>query len=334
MNDFQLWHEILDYGLWAPSPHNVQPWKVKLLSPTKAQLYYEPSRLLPVEDPTNRFLLCGFGIFIETLNIAAKAKGFEIQSEFETLHLDPSAKTPTAFGWLELKPTTESDALKPELIKKRRTSRFPYTKQTLPREVMDELIAEATKFDSSFTFSTDPKIVDWVIHLNKDTMFDDMKIQDTRDEIGHWTRYSLSQAQKTKDGLWAYCMNIASPLLWLFFKAHQILELPIIFSIIQRYYLYLTFAPTVGWLQSPFQTPENHLKAGRMLARLWLIMTKHNVYMHPFGSIITNHESHARLRAKFDLDETEKTIWLIMRLGYSAQPPRSMRLGLTDIILQ
>lgn len=334
MIDFQLWYQILDYGLWAPSPHNVQPWKVKIVSPTKAQLYYDPARLLPVEDPTSRFLLCGFGIFIETLNIAAKAKGFEVHSEFETLHLDLSAKEPTAFGWMELRPNTEPDAISANLIKKRQTSRLPYTEQKLPQVVVDELITEAKKYDTSFTFSTDPKIVDWVIRLNKDTMFEDMRTKETRDEIGQWTRYSLAQASTTKDGLWSYCMNVASPLLWLFFKAHKLLELPLIFQVVQKYYLHLTYSPTVCWLQGPFQNSEQHLNAGRMLARLWLIMTKHNVYIHPFGSVITNHNSHARLRDKFGLDESTNTIWLIMRIGYSAEPPRSKRLELEDIILK
>ncbi len=62
-------------------------------------------------------------------------------------------------------------------------------------------------------------------------------------------------------------------------------------------------------------------------------MTKHGVYLHPFGSIITNETAHQRLRQKFAVDEHENTLWLVMRLGYSELPPRSLRKDLEEIIL-
>jgi len=43
-------------------------------------------------------------------------------------------------------------------------------------------------------------------HLPK--IFEDLRIKETRDEIGSWSRYSKSSAYKHRDGLWAKCMNI------------------------------------------------------------------------------------------------------------------------------
>ena len=33
------WTELLDYARWSPSPHNVQPWRLRVLSATEARLY-------------------------------------------------------------------------------------------------------------------------------------------------------------------------------------------------------------------------------------------------------------------------------------------------------
>src|SRR6476469_3446571 len=63
------WTELLDYARWTPSPHNVQPWKLLVLTDTDARLYYEPARLLPHGDLTSCFTIIGLGMFIESLRI-------------------------------------------------------------------------------------------------------------------------------------------------------------------------------------------------------------------------------------------------------------------------
>lgn len=333
METYDLWKEILDYAIWAPSPHNVQPWKVKLLSETEAELFYDPSRLLPIEDPQSRFLLCGFGIFLEMIDIAANDIGYKMAFNSSNLHLDIKGKTLLSLGKMTLQRTDQRENLDRELIKKRRTSRLPYLNKLIPTEVQNELRALALQFNHKLSITTDTKIVQWIIELNKNTMFYDMEDKDTREEIDHWIRYSFKQATSTKDGLWALCMNVPAFLMTIFFKARWIVNLPIISQILQKYYIHSTSTSTVAWLQGPFQTPEQWLKSGQMLARLWLTLTKYDIYLHPFGSIITNPKSHKELSEKFKLNESQNLTWLIMRIGYSSEPPRSLRLTIQDIII-
>jgi hypothetical protein len=89
---------------------------------------------------------------------------------------------------------------------------------------------------------------------------------------------------------------------------------------------------TVGWLTGPFSTPEEAFHAGRMLARVWLTLTAHGIYLHPFGSVITNKRANARLRERIGVDDAHGTPWLLVRLGRSEEPPRSLRLE-TDALL-
>src|SRR5258705_12158236 len=67
----KIWLELIDYARWTASPHNVQPWKMKIISSTEADLYYDTSRLLRVVDPASAFTIAGLSMFIESLGIEA-----------------------------------------------------------------------------------------------------------------------------------------------------------------------------------------------------------------------------------------------------------------------
>ena len=77
----RIWREILDDARWAPSPHNTQPWFVKVLSPEAAEVYAPRERLLPVEDPGGRFETAAQGIFLEALDVAAGKLGLAVEAE-------------------------------------------------------------------------------------------------------------------------------------------------------------------------------------------------------------------------------------------------------------
>src|SRR5436189_6224284 len=78
-----IWNKLLEYARWCPSPHNVQPWKVKVISETEAQLFYEPKRVPIVVDGTAAFTIAGMAMFIECMNISAQANGLNVIAEHE-----------------------------------------------------------------------------------------------------------------------------------------------------------------------------------------------------------------------------------------------------------
>src|SRR6266516_5984060 len=77
------WNELLSIARWAPSPHNIQSWRVRPLSATEAELHVDPARKLPVTDPGGRFVAVGLGVFVETVAVAAHALGFELDVEHD-----------------------------------------------------------------------------------------------------------------------------------------------------------------------------------------------------------------------------------------------------------
>ena len=50
------WESIIQIALRTPSPHNTQPWRLRIKDDRRATLYLEVARTLPDEDTTGHFL--------------------------------------------------------------------------------------------------------------------------------------------------------------------------------------------------------------------------------------------------------------------------------------
>jgi hypothetical protein len=327
------WTELIDTARWAPSPHNIQPWKVRPRSELDAKLLYDPNRILPATDPDGAFMKAGLGIFVEMLTIAAAAAGHRLDVEWEAFEFDSGAAAPRRAAWLRLT-DGGSDELDARLIERRRTSRLPYDGKPVAGELLGELEQLCARFGHRFTSSSAPDLVRWVLELNRDTLFYDLADERARVEVGSWLRFSEREAATKRDGFSPRCLGFPGWLLFLFFRMPALAELPgINGGIRRRYFATMAGTRTVAWIQGPFGGHEDSIDAGRMLARLWLTLTKHDVQLHPFGSIITNPRASARLRERIHVADGETPPWLIVRLGYSAEPPRSHRLRTDEVLV-
>ena len=76
---FLLWWTLLETAIQTPSPHNVQPWRVRLISEREADLYIDLKRTLPKEDTTGSFILSTMGMFVEAIALLAAPQGFNLE---------------------------------------------------------------------------------------------------------------------------------------------------------------------------------------------------------------------------------------------------------------
>lgn len=327
-----VWESILEYGRHSPSPHNLQPWKVKLISETAADLYYDPSRLIPVSDKENKFLTLAMGVFIETCAIKAAGMGFLMDFKDYNLPVESVKSTPQFFGKLSLQKKETKIEFDPELILQRKTSRLHYQPKPVDSKILESINETNTAFNHTFSYSSNCKMVTDVLELNRDTLFEDLNNTLVRDELKQWLRYSQASAQKTKDGLWSHCMNFPSKFMRSFFNHPTFYNHGLVKKIIDKYYLHsMAGTKTIGWINGPIDTHEHCIQAGRYLARLWLQLTKHNIYIHPFGSVITNKKA---LTKFIEISSCGQDCWLLFRMGYSQTPPKSYRLSVNDILLK
>jgi hypothetical protein len=334
------WQRIATYVRYTPSPHNTQPYRLHPITDLKAEVIFIPSRGLYVADPEGRFTWLTAGIFIELCNIVANSMGYilNVQWDLRPLYPEGDYTTNHVVARLELQDSNSATPnFDPELILKRHTSRLPYNGNLVPQETINKLQAEALSYGHKFMTSTDAKDIAWVKELNKDSLFYDLENTGIRMELTQWLRFSKKEAHLKKDGLSAECLHMPGPLLHSFFYHHKFWGMPGLKQMVEKIYMgTMKGIGTIGWLQGPYKDPEDWVKSGQLMIRLWLLLTEAGIYWHPYGSVITNDNARTDMLNHLGLSDEEggnNMIWLLLRMGYSKEPPHSERLPLEDIII-
>ena len=96
------WREAAAYARWTPSPHNIQPWRLRVLSAHEAEVYHDPRRRLPDTDPTSAFTTMSLAMFVEALSIAVAPHQARIEARYEARTLDYATSKPSLFATLRL----------------------------------------------------------------------------------------------------------------------------------------------------------------------------------------------------------------------------------------
>lgn len=329
------WESLIEWARWAPSVHNLQPQRVKVISETEALLCYDPNFLLPVGDPKSEFASAVFGVFVESLSIAAAPYGFRVY--LSELIAGPSTQKEgiQTFGKIRMAELIGKEELNPELLKQRRTARTDYDGESLAVNTSEKCAAIAAKFGANLFLTSDKEKVDYLVKINQQTLFDDLSHDDMRNELDRLFRYSKKEAEEHRTGLWTKCMGFPGKLVKSVFRHHQRWTKGTRKKMLSSYYgsTYKGTA-TIAWIQHKWSKPEDQFEFGRMLCRIWLQLTKESAYMHPFGSLITNPTAFAELSKRLELNpNSDAPLAFIFRAGYSKEPPRSFRLNTSDILL-
>ncbi|HEX6732309.1 MAG TPA: hypothetical protein VF074_19990 [Pyrinomonadaceae bacterium] len=333
-----VWHSLLETAIHAPSPHNVQPWRVRVLNDTEADLFIDSHRTLPKEDPTGSFIILTMGLFIEALRLLATNKGLRLG---HTMYHDPSwyattilaTKTHEFFPFAHLRLTPDSSLksdFQPETHLTRRTSRLSLKPETFPDSINVELKRLAADWGQRYEQITDRLSIERILEKNTDALFEDLNNPDYHGEIVGWFRFSDRSARATRDGLDYRCMNTSRIAYWMTARFPKLLQLPLTRPLLAKIYRsQLGLVPTIGILAGDFWPPECAFKTGSFLMQFWLTTAKHQLYIHPYGNLVTN----AKASAWLSNETGVAGIWLIFKIGYSDEPPMSYRRSVEDILL-
>ncbi|HVN47172.1 MAG TPA: hypothetical protein VMT66_18255 [Steroidobacteraceae bacterium] len=318
------WHALAELARLAPTPHNTQPFRLRPLSAHLAQLLILRERMLPVEDTGNLYVLCSFGIFAETLERAGRHLGLDLRVVpdecIEPAAIEPGVG-PVALGRVEIRGRCAPEEQR-SILEARRTSRLPYEDRLVDGRALQELASVAAAHGHRFECFDDPLIVREVLERNVQALLENNLKPGELAELRRWVR--LAGTPATGDGLWPEPMNQPRWEMRLALRYPRLFLLPGVATLARAKYL-RTQAGTrhVAILRGPFASWPQLIAAGRMLMQLWLAMTRHKLYMLPFGSMITNSACNRYLRERFGGED----IWFILRFGYSAPPPQAPRLA-------
>lgn len=337
---FSAWREIARYAVTSPSPYNTQPYRLRLVSSTEAEIVFLPRRGLPAADPQGRVTWLTAGILAEICSIAAHGLGYELQREWRLnpFYANGDVTTPQAVCGLKLVPSAGAvPDIDAQLILDRHTSRLPYDGRPIPAALVTEMQAEATRRGHSFESSDDKEAIGRVIELSRQAMLENMEAAPIRGELAHWLRFGEREESITHDGLSARCLGFSDRLLHSLFAYAGFWTLPGPRQILGRIYMRsMAGVGTIGWLRGPYVTVGDWIAAGETMIRLWLIVTRYGYYWHPYGSVITSEEARTSMIEYFGVKDEQgghDTVWLLLRIGSSPKPPVSHRLPLEEIIL-
>lgn len=328
------WLELMELARWCPSVHNLQPHLLKIINAKEAEIFYNPNKLLPIGDPDSIFATVAMGIFIDHLSIAAHPFGYEvvITELFEPINI--CRKANTRFAKIKLIPYSGNQLLDSKLIYKRRTARVGYSKKNINKKLLDTFKTEHIG-SSHFYFSQDEKRIEQLARINQETLFEDLADNKNREELLHLFRFSKAEASKYKYGLWSRCMGFPGKLMKSVFKHPNFWGKGISKKLIGEYYTSsYRNTKTIGWIEGPFTNTKDWLLAGKTMSRFWLNLTRHNIYMQPMGSLVTNKSAYQKLNTLLDTGSNDsRKIWLVFRMGYSKTPCRSFRLKTEELII-
>ena len=366
-----VWKTLLETAIHAPSPHNVQPWRLRIISNESADLLIEKRRTLPKEDPTGSFIILTMGIFIEALTILAANRSLKLnyqlyqsQSQFTPEHIVKAAVDLLPYARLTLGPSehmheiasangavsrnkagepllnhaqfeSETDELRnskygDSLFLIRRTSRISFLPRGLPDEAIESLSKLAHAWGQTYKQVTEPDTIERILNCNIEALFEDLNSPDYHDEIVGWFRFTDRAARRNRDGLDYRCMNSSRISFWLAARLPKLVLLPIVRPILKRIYRrQLGNVPTIAFLAGPFWQPESAFETGRFLMRFWLELATRDLYIHPYGNLVTNKVASEWCLRTFRIPE----VWLVFRIGFSQAPPKSYRRSVEEVLV-
>jgi hypothetical protein len=339
-----VWKELLETARYTPSPHNVQPWRLRILSDDTAELLIEKRRTLPKEDPTGSFIILTMGLFIEALTIVAANSSlkldFQLSQPASAFTPDQIAKTEgelLPFASLSLGQQITPPAGQPAnselanaLFHTRRTSRVSFSPQPVPAETVTALSKLAGEWGQTYEQVTAAEIIERILERNIEAVFEDLNVRSYHEEIVEWFRFTGRSARETRDGLDYRCMNSSRLSFWLAARFPQLLRMPLTGALLKKIYrAQLGHVPTIGLLAGPFWEPESAFETGRFLMRFWLELAKRDLYVHPYGNMVTNKAAAEWCLAVLGVPQ----IWLIFRIGFSKVPPRSYRRTVEEVLV-
>ncbi|OFW27122.1 MAG: nitroreductase [Acidobacteria bacterium RIFCSPLOWO2_02_FULL_65_29] len=124
----------------APSSHNTQPWHFRITGAT-VDLFADPTRALPVNDPDDRELTISCGCALMNLRVAAAARGLD--SEVTLL---PRREESDWLARVRLEPRAAgaaADAALSEHIERRHTYRKRFRPAAVSEATIERLVAAA-----------------------------------------------------------------------------------------------------------------------------------------------------------------------------------------------
>ncbi|MFI1717034.1 Acg family FMN-binding oxidoreductase [Streptomyces litmocidini] len=313
---------LVEDAVTAPSMHNAQPWKfVHRTGSGVIELHGDPSRAMPREDPDHRALHLGCGAALFGLRVAAVHRDLR-----PVVRLLPRPDDPWHLADVSLDGPDDSDGELGALhdaLSRRHTSRFPFTEERIPPEVIDGLRAaaflEGCRLVVPGAWHTDT--VMGLVHTSE--LFEAAD-EAVRAEIAAWRRTGAAGEGPDTEGIPAYAFgprqyDVTSPVRD--FDAPR--QVP------GRASVRFEKRPQIALLGTVEDTPEEWLRAGQAMQRVLLQATLDGLATSLMSQPLEWPELRSEAR---DPGSTTGFVHMVFRLGYGPGGRATPRRPVSEVL--
>ncbi|MBS2012718.1 MAG: hypothetical protein JST00_07525 [Deltaproteobacteria bacterium] len=334
--------QALSFGLHAPSPHNTQAWRFRLLSDREAAFYVDRERLLPRTDPPARQIHIGCGCFAEAFALGASRLGHA--SRVELFPAGPYASdadighVPVARLSLSQAAPASPDPLA-DWIEARQTSRLVYGGEPVGEAEIARVIADAGLRHARASLVPARALAEHIALFDA-AMTRETNTRATNEETRRWFRFDDDALATKRDGF-GFAANGVTGIKgmfarWMVSDTEESWNSPgTIDKALSGFREAIASARGVVLLSTDANERTDQLETGRDVYRLLLSLTKHGYAAHPLTQVTQEYEEMKDLRERLDSltgVRAPAKVQMILRIGKSEVPWRSYRRRLRDMI--
>jgi hypothetical protein len=334
--------KALAIGLNAPSAHNTQAWKFKIISDTEAEIYIDETRLLPQTDPPTRQIHISGGCFLETIAIGTTLFNYETtvslfpkgeyalieigQKPFASLKLTPQEK-------VNVHPLADH-------IFNRQTSRLVYESELISDETKDKLIKESASGYSRLIIQNKQEEIKPYLDLFKEAMKIESFNLPTNEETRIMFRFNSDEIETKRDGL-TFEGQGTNGMAKVFAKMavknneESWNKKSNVDAGLEKFNNGVDSSKGLVYWITETNTFQDWINVGRDITNFLLVLTKNDLYAHPLNQGIQEYKAMDEIRIKLDSlmkITNQQKIQMIVRIGKSEKPFISYRRHLNDLI--
>lgn len=328
--------KVLAYACLAPNAHNIQPWRIKLGESLGLELYVDPARLLPETDPPARQIHISQGTFLENLDIAAREFGYSVKINYFPQGMygnDVLEDKAVAHVSLQRQKVQQESQLFPYLTQRQSNKRV-YDKRPIETSVLQRLRSLEIPKGMALHIEDEPQRVKQIAAFCAQAMAIENQSQAREMETIHMFRFTDDEARAKCDGLTVAQTGKTGFSKWLveafFISRHKAEADPQQFSdegtaLAKQQ---AESAAAFAWITTENNQRIDQVLCGRFYEYLHLHTSALNLAQHPMSQILQEYPDMRQLQSEFKhfigLSEGH-TVQMLMRLGYAAPVPYTMR---------
>jgi hypothetical protein len=318
-------NQLIYHATLAPSGHNTQPWKFSVDGNT-VRIYPDFQRSLPVVDPDNHALYISLGCALENLVISAKQVGLTSSVDYF-----PEDESEECIRVSLAEESTHKEQELFEAIPVRQSNRSMYDERKISPVDVDKLL-QSNIYDtvSIKTFDTKEKEAEPVIELVKEASRIQFGDRQFVEELISWIRFSKKEVQTKRDGLSAKVMGFPYIPRWLGRIILKTVAKPS--GEDARAKKQIHSSSHLFLFISKKNDKRHWVDTGRTFQRIALTAASLGI-AHAHLNMPCEVESvRKKLSHHLELNAVEHPV-LLIRLGYAAEVPRSIRRSLDEVLI-